>query len=337
MKLRIDFWDVGQGDCSVVTLPDGSLVIIDTGPSTSRLAEWLDYQQTRHRVNSSVTLVLTHNDLDHCGGALSVIDKLGSRWTKHFMTLDAMNSNASEQRRKLYQSIKKKAKGQPDKVKPLLVGTVIHQSTVDGREIIIECVHPPFTDWIGNGGTKTPQPNKVSGVVCLRVDGNPSVSWGGDAKLSAVAENCGSEGTILVGPHHGAPEDKDSLDFPNALEKHRPKNVWISVGAGNPHNHPVPDYLRSHSELGSRVRCSQLRHCSDEHWTDGKHVLSTHGSNAPRNHYLDGKPVKHVYCRGAIQWNWDDATNALIPDENDEDHMAAVMDFKGRLCCPSPC
>jgi beta-lactamase superfamily II metal-dependent hydrolase len=41
-RLEVVFWDVGQGDCSTLQLPDGSLVIIDTGPRGSPLIDWLN-------------------------------------------------------------------------------------------------------------------------------------------------------------------------------------------------------------------------------------------------------------------------------------------------------
>ena len=62
-KLIVDFWDVGQGDCSVIRLPDSSLVIIDVGPRTRPLIDWL--QEKPRRIHS---IVITHNDADHAGG-----------------------------------------------------------------------------------------------------------------------------------------------------------------------------------------------------------------------------------------------------------------------------
>src|SRR5258708_8392617 len=67
-KLIVDFWDVGQGDCSVIRLPDGSLIIIDVGPRTTPLIDWL--QEKPRRIHS---VVITHNDADHAGGLPALV------------------------------------------------------------------------------------------------------------------------------------------------------------------------------------------------------------------------------------------------------------------------
>jgi beta-lactamase superfamily II metal-dependent hydrolase len=69
--LVVDFWDVGQGDCSVITLPNRDFIIIDVGPASSPLVEWLsDRGSCKVRA-----VVLTHNDGDHIG-ALPALVKL---------------------------------------------------------------------------------------------------------------------------------------------------------------------------------------------------------------------------------------------------------------------
>ena len=68
--LRIDVWDVGQGDCSVITLPDGSLFVIDVGPSYSPFIPWIA-ARPHLRI---FCLALTHNDADHCGALTPLLD-----------------------------------------------------------------------------------------------------------------------------------------------------------------------------------------------------------------------------------------------------------------------
>ena len=64
----IDFWDVGQGDCSVLHLSDGSVIIIDTGPGSSPVVAWL--AKTQPHIHA---IVLTHNDADHVSALPSVV------------------------------------------------------------------------------------------------------------------------------------------------------------------------------------------------------------------------------------------------------------------------
>lgn len=70
--LEVRFFDVGKGDASLLRLPDGSFVMIDTG-----------YAQTAPRLISSLKalgvtkirlLILTHHHKDHAGGYPYIIE-----------------------------------------------------------------------------------------------------------------------------------------------------------------------------------------------------------------------------------------------------------------------
>jgi competence protein ComEC len=62
--LSITFIDVGQGDSSVIELPDGKTVVVDTGRTGKETAALLRYLGKR-KIDS---LVLTHSHPDHAGG-----------------------------------------------------------------------------------------------------------------------------------------------------------------------------------------------------------------------------------------------------------------------------
>src|SRR2546429_7300991 len=80
--LEIDLWDVGQGDCTVVKLPSGRLLIIDVGPRGSPLIDWLN-EGSRRGVGVEA-IVLTHNDADHAGALPSIVadhkQRIGAIW-----------------------------------------------------------------------------------------------------------------------------------------------------------------------------------------------------------------------------------------------------------------
>jgi competence protein ComEC len=66
-QLRIDFLDVGQGDAILVTTPRGRQVLVDGGPSATRLAAQLG-EAMPHWDRSLDAVVLTHPQEDHLGG-----------------------------------------------------------------------------------------------------------------------------------------------------------------------------------------------------------------------------------------------------------------------------
>lgn len=87
--LHIDFLDVGQGDATLITLPDGTTLLVDGGGEPLRLEEEdeLDaFEPDVRSVGERIVaehlwwrgsdridyLVVTHSDADHIGGAIDV-------------------------------------------------------------------------------------------------------------------------------------------------------------------------------------------------------------------------------------------------------------------------
>lgn len=331
-KLRLDFWDVGQGDCSVITFPDGRLVIIDTGSGTSSaLPDWLKKQRTNNSLQTGAILILTHNDTDHCGCALDVIGTLGDKLSRVFMVED---HGQSETRRKLYREISSKAGDRLERLELRLSETTqeLLDATFAGCRVRIECVHPRPDTAFAEAARRSPEPNRMSAVITLEVNGKRQVTWPGDAPFSVVADKCRTDaGHLLVGPHHGAPTDSDQMQFASHIAQHRPEWVWISVGTDNsykPHGHPTHRYIESHVQHGSHVCCSQLKHCDDRSVASRSHVTVSHlalGLLPPKN--------KAVHCMGPLRLEWDAVVGAFVPDEVlEQRHRQRVGKLAKPLC-----
>ncbi|MBE7076620.1 MAG: MBL fold metallo-hydrolase [Clostridiales bacterium] len=75
-KLLIHFVSVGQGDAIVVNLPDGKVLMIDTGLENTniKLTNYVKSRVTntlrKHKIDY---LVLTHGDNDHVGGTMKIL------------------------------------------------------------------------------------------------------------------------------------------------------------------------------------------------------------------------------------------------------------------------
>lgn len=72
-ELRIHFIDVGQGDCTVVELPDGKIMMIDGGDDSESATKNVMRYLNALKVNTIDYMVLTHADADHCGGLVPVL------------------------------------------------------------------------------------------------------------------------------------------------------------------------------------------------------------------------------------------------------------------------
>ncbi len=66
-ELRIHYVDVGQGDCSIIELPDGKIMLIDGGDGTKRTKKRVMRYLNGLKVDTIDYLLVTHTDNDHCG------------------------------------------------------------------------------------------------------------------------------------------------------------------------------------------------------------------------------------------------------------------------------
>jgi competence protein ComEC len=73
-QLRVDVVDVGQGDGTIWTLPDGSIIVYDCGPDDGGPAMTAQLANLGKAKGSHVlALIVSHGHLDHIGGCADVL------------------------------------------------------------------------------------------------------------------------------------------------------------------------------------------------------------------------------------------------------------------------
>lgn len=113
--MTVRFYDVGQGLASLVTLPDGKLVLVDTGDNPARsedqchgaCAKWHEHLMsglTRDVGSRAIDLLwITHQHSDHLGGARDVLE--------HFVVTDFVDNGQEPGKaevRALHETLKNK-------------------------------------------------------------------------------------------------------------------------------------------------------------------------------------------------------------------------------------
>lgn len=195
---EVIFWDVGQGDATTIKLPDGSYILIDSGPSTQHgnpLPGWF-----RRMGGPQIKLaVITHSHVDHFGGLISLCNEDGQRIDSIALLKDA----GLEKQFQLLRALQTRKN----------TGTVLclidkAQTLYEDEILRLRIVHPTdITD-----KSKLPvDVNKTSMIILLeRVDDSdsePLIVFGGDAPLPAIKAACsGLTPCVLTGPHHGHPQ-----------------------------------------------------------------------------------------------------------------------------------
>jgi competence protein ComEC len=218
--------DVGQGDMTVVALPDAAGVVIDTGPDPVAADRCLD----RLGIEEVPLLVLTHFHADHVDGLGGVLTgrRIGRVWVSPL---------AEPADRAVRTAAALSAAGL--------------QSVIPG----------PGTAWAAAGRQVTvlgPLRRLESGSAAnqaslvLRLDGSATALFAGDMEAEAMADllrrPAPLRADILKVAHHGS-ADVD----PRFVAAVRPRVALIGVGADNDYGHPAPATLAALAAVGAAV------------------------------------------------------------------------------------
>jgi competence protein ComEC len=234
---EVIFWDVGQGDATSIRLPTGEYILIDTGPAntpsySNPLVQWLLNSPSPKRIKH---VFVTHNDLDHAGGLISLVYDEALPIESVLMNNDDTFKQASgTQFNSLLSKLKERGTSGKTRTKFL---TQVESAYGDG----ITRLAVRYPSMLQTAGRNTN--NEISAVITLEqsCDGKALVVWGGDTLLSTVADVCcKANPKILVGPHHGAPQDAPNKEttFRPYLEAIQPQALFVSVSKSNQYGHP---------------------------------------------------------------------------------------------------
>ncbi|WP_296920373.1 DNA internalization-related competence protein ComEC/Rec2 [Polaromonas sp.] len=232
--------DVGQGNALIVRTA-GHTLVYDSGPRFSSESD------AGHRVLVPLlralgarvdTLMLSHRDSDHIGGAPAVL---------------AMQPQAA-----LLSSIEA---GHPlQALRPSQRCVAGQQWRWDG--VNFEVLHPPAADY--------DKPQKSNAMSCvLRISsGGTAVLLAGDIELAQeqrmVAAGVNLKADLLLVPHHGS-KTSSSAAFLDAVQ---PKVAMAQTGYRNRFGHPAPAVMERYRERGIRVLVSPA--CGAATWASGQ-------------------------------------------------------------------
>jgi competence protein ComEC len=231
----VTFLDVGQGDSILVQFPTGQSLLVDAGGSATgfdigtrvvRPALWA--LGVRHLD----WLAVTHGDIDHAGGALSIVNELGARevW-----------EGVPVMRNETMQRLRAGEQARGGAWVRLAAG-----QTLEVGSAAIEVLNPPVPDW------ERPATRNDDSIVMRMSFGDVSVMLTGD--ISAAVERTLPMATrarlrVLKAPHHGSRTSSSAALVGGWL----PQAVIVSVGRGNTFGHPSPDVIARYAQYGVDV------------------------------------------------------------------------------------
>jgi len=225
-KLRIDFLDVGQGDSALVTMPDGTTLLVDGGgaiyEATRRIGETVVSEYLWWRGLDEIDYVLvTHADADHIDGLNDVL--------KNFTVRNALIARAPANDPE-FSKFSETLKQTNTHAELLQAGDVIHFGDTE-----LDVLWPP-----AGGETST---NNDSLVLRLKF-GERSFLLTGDIEKQAEKSLLDSgqimRADVVKVPHHGS-KTSSTEDFVRATT---PQFAIISVGRHSMFGHPDKEVVQ---------------------------------------------------------------------------------------------
>ncbi|MDA1190393.1 MAG: DNA internalization-related competence protein ComEC/Rec2 [Candidatus Poribacteria bacterium] len=269
-RLEITFIDVGQGDATFIRLPDGKTLLIDAGAKS----DLTGYDTGERAVvpyllsegaSSLDWLVLTHPDLDHYGGMVSVLETLEVRsivgWS------DVFGEGSEGQRIGALQSAVH-AENAPYGFR---AGDTLYASEHDGKPLSVEIIYP-FDD---RSVDLTDDDRNDDSLVVMLTYGDFRALLTGDIERGAEAsliersraERRSLRADVVKMPHHGS-KTSSGAAFIEAVD---PQLAVASAGVRNRYGHPAEEVVARYERLGvetlatNRVGAVTVR-------TDGRRV-----------------------------------------------------------------
>lgn len=243
--LVVTFVDVGQGDCTLVQLPDDKVMLVDAGEATAAGAV-LDALGAA-QVDKIDYLVASHPHADHIGGMEAVLDAydVGEVWAP-----DAPATTLTYEG--FLDAIDKK-------------GLVINVA-VAGAEIVSDDAGYTVDVLAPAEGTESEDMNDYSAIVRVTY-GETSLLLTGDATAQEIVDASPGHVDVLKAAHHGSETGTDAA----VMAETTPVYVVMSYAEGNSYGHPDQSTLDAVAAAGA-VACSTAAQGNVTVTLDGEQV-----------------------------------------------------------------
>jgi competence protein ComEC len=227
--MNVIFFDVGQGDAALVTLPNGRRLLIDAGPidpygdaGTRTLIPHFD----RFGIRRLHGVVVSHPHSDHLGGVPAVLSAV---------RVDTLYDNGEVFDSELYRRTTSTASDRNVPVRALSIGDDLRLDP----HVRIHVLHP---------GPEPDAHTNDASVVLYITYGNVALLFAGDAESAAEATLTGRFGETLCADavkvaHHGSRTSSTSSFVEAATSCRRMQYAVVSVARRNRYNLPNTEAL----------------------------------------------------------------------------------------------
>ena len=237
-RLRVTFVDVGQGDSALLSLPNGSTLLVDTGglrgTSSFDIGDRVVGPVLRHAgVHHLDALVVTHGDHDHAGGALAVLREFRPRDVWEGIPVPSLP---------VLRDLRSVALATGARWVNVQSGDLVSLGEVD-----VAVRHPRPADW------ERQEVRNDDSIVIEVLWRDVSIvltgDIGGDVERQIAPLFVPSALRVVKVPHHGS-LSSSSKEFISTLA---PRVAIFSVGRSNNFGHPAPEVVERYREAGAQI------------------------------------------------------------------------------------
>lgn len=240
-RLRVTFFDVGQGDAALVEIPGQLPWLIDAGPGDEKMNSGTQVILPALRaagIRRLGALVITHPDNDHAGGAPAVIEGVS---VDSVYVACAWSDHGDAGR------VRVAARSRDSGVRDIREGERFDL----GDETRIYVLSPPRGDGC--------EPSNENSVILLLQHGRTRFLFTGDAGVDTerrliVRYDSFLRADVLKVGHHGSAGSTS----PGFAVKVKPKHAVISAGRNNRFNHPRQEILTRLRLVGATIHRTDI-------------------------------------------------------------------------------
>jgi competence protein ComEC len=309
--MTVAFLEVGQGDSTVVLLPDRRSAVVIDSSSPAKTADYLESAG----ITSLSRIYFTHTDLDHFAGVADIAENYATKDTELLFNIDFHSPDAQGKARTL---MRKVARICAQKGLPLSHVHVGDAWSSQGLEVT--ALHPEFRDLVEAVGLR--DKNNASCVLLLKFADRKillSADLRGRGWKWLLERGTDISADVLKFPHHGAEyaagDGEPTLE--HVLDLINPSIAIVSVGSDNSYGHPAESSLSLLNGRAPRLRylCTQA-------------TKRCHPS-------LEGAGRTRASCAGTIEVKVDASNGAISVTPNAQDHAAIIKQFDVPWCVQS--
>lgn len=243
-KMKVSFFKIGQGDATLITLPNGQTMLIDGGPYEA--GEEIIQKLIEKGINHLDVVVGTHPDMDHIGGLIPIIEQMPVS-----LVLDSGKTYSSFTYHTYRSNIKKRG--------------IPFVRVKQGQHIPLD---PHVSIQVLNNGKSKDENNESSIVLKVRY-GKADFLLMGDADIQTenkILKQYDVHADVLKVGHHGSYTSTSEV----FLKRVDPSFAILSYGSKNPYGHPHQSVVKRLKRCGVMVYGTNKRTVEME--TDGDHI-----------------------------------------------------------------